>query len=83
MIYRHFKRLFITKNSNRNDLVKNLKLKPNQTFLVNKYLKQSQMFKTNDLEELLEKFIDLDKNYKEGNIDLQIGLETLLCKYCS
>ena len=30
-----------------------------------------------------QSLIDLDYNYKAGLIDLQVGLESILCRYCS
>ena len=30
-----------------------------------------------------EELINLDYNYKTGLIDLNIGLESILCRYCS
>jgi len=84
-LYNHFKKLYIIKIAvkNNKDIIQSLKLKPNQTFLVNKYKTQSGYFKENELKEILQKLRDLDYNYKNGIIDLQIGLEAILCTYCS
>ena len=60
-----------------------LNLKPNQTFLVNKYKMQAKYFKERELRKILQELIDLDYNYKVGVIDLQVGLESILCAYCS
>ena len=84
-LYNHFKKLYFTKlavNTNK-DLIAVLNLKPNQTFLVNKYKTQSRYFSLNELKTILQKLIDLDYGYKIGEIDLQIGLESILCAYCS
>lgn len=84
-LYNHFKKLYFvsfTLNTNK-DLVEVLNLKPNQTFLVNKYKMQAKYFKTQELKNILQKLIDLDYDYKIGNIDLQLGLESILCAYCS
>lgn len=84
-LYNHFKKLYITKisiNLNK-DITSSLKLKPNQTFLTGKYKMQSKYFKEKELRSILQELCDLDYNYKSGKIDLQIGLETILCKYCS
>ena len=84
-LYNHFKKLYFTKlavNTNK-DLITVLNLKPNQTFLVNKYKTQSRYFSLNELKTILQKLIDLDYGYKIGEIDLQIGLESILCAYCS
>ena len=83
-LYNHFKRLYITSAAmyfNR-DLIDSLQLKPNQTFLVNKYKMQTRYFKPKELRGILQDLCDLDYKYKNGLIDLQIGLETVLCKYC-
>lgn len=84
-LYNHFKKLYFTKlalNTNK-DLVTVLNLKANQTFLVNKYKLQSKYFSLKELKTILQKLIDLDYGYKIGEIDLQIGLESILCAYCS
>lgn len=84
-LYNHFKKLYITKmalNTNK-DLDSSLKLKPNQIFLTNKYKLQSNYFKENELRSMLQELCDLDYNFKSGKIDLQVGIETILCRYCS
>ena len=85
MLYNHFKKLYFTKIALKynKDIITSLDLKPNQTFLVNKYKKQASYFKENELYVILQKLRDLDYNYKNGLIDLQIGLEAILCRYCS
>ncbi len=84
-LYNHFKKLYFTKISikNNKDLVQSLNLKPNQIFLTNKYKNQARLFKETELRQMLQDLIDLDYNFKNGKIDLQIGIETILCKYCS
>lgn len=84
-LYNHFKKLYITKlaiNQNR-DIAQTLNLKPNQTFLVGKYKKQSGYFTQKELNQILQELINLDVNYKTGLIDLDIGLDAILCAYCS
>ncbi len=84
-LYNHFKKLYITKmalNSNK-DLASSLNLKPNQMFLTTKYKVQSKYFKEKDLKNILQDLCDLDYNFKNGRIDLQVGMETVLCRYCS
>ena len=51
-------------------------------FLVTKYKKQSEIFKEKELRKILQELIDLDYNYKNGLIDINIGLEAILCRYC-
>ena len=84
-LYSHFKKLYFTKiaMNNNKDMVTSLGLKPNQTFLVNKYKTQAKYFKTRELKEILQALRDLDYNYKNGLIDLQVGMESILCRYCS
>ena len=84
-LYNHFKKIYFVKIAlkNNKDIIDSLNLKPNQTFLVNKYKIQAKYFKYNDLKEILQQLIDLDYNYKNGEIDLQVGLEAILCRYCS
>lgn len=83
-LYQHFKKLYLCSLaiSNNLDIATSIGLKPNQTFLVNKYRRQSSFFNKNDLREILEEFTLLDYNFKMGKIDLEIGLKSLLCKYC-
>ena len=83
-LYNHFKKLYITKlcDKYKSDVGENLNLKPNQTFLVSKYKRQVNYFSEQDLKKILLKFIELDEDYKIGNIDLNIGLESVICGYC-
>lgn len=84
-LYNHFKKLYITKTVQREngDIAECLNLKPNQMFLVTKYKTQSNYFKEKELKSIIEELINLDYNYKTGLIDLNIGLESILCRYCS
>ena len=84
-LYNHFKKLYITKMALREnkELTICLNLKPNQMFLTTKYKVQSKYFKENELRSVLQDLCDLDYNFKSGKIDLQVGLETILCRYCS
>ena len=83
MLYRHFKKLYITKLANGKNLIEYLQLKPNQTFLTNKYITQANYFKLDELKNLVFELINLDEMSKSGDIDLKIGLESVICKYCS
>lgn len=84
-LYNHFKKLYITKLAvkENKDLISSLNLKPNQTFLVNKYKTQANYFSDKELNKILQGLRDLDYNSKNGLIDLQVGLEAILCTYCS
>ncbi len=84
-LYNHFKKLYIVKMAEkyRKDLATAMKLKPNQLFLVTKYKAQARYFEEIELRKILQELTDLDSNYKTGLIDLNIGLEAILCKYCS
>ena len=84
-LYNHFKKIYLTKiatKENKN-IAQSLNLKPNQTFLVKKYQMQAKYFKENELKIILQSLRDLDYKYKTGEIDLQVGLESILCTYCS
>lgn len=84
-LYNHFKKLYIiilAKKHNRN-ITEALNLKPNQSFLTNKYQMQAKYFNESELKNILNELINLDTNYKSGLIDLNIGLELILCRYCS
>lgn len=84
-LYNHFKKLYIIKIAEKynEDVATAMNLKPNQLFLVSKYKTQARYFETHELREVLEALIDLDANYKVGLISLEIGLEAILCRYCS
>ena len=47
----------------------------------------TQMFQNSKFETILESalnsLVNLDSDYKIGKIDINIGLESILCKYCS
>ena len=83
-LYNHFKKLYFVKlcESSNENIINALNLKPNQTFLVSKYKMQASYFKENELRKILEELINLDSNYKIGLIDINVGLESILCRYC-
>lgn len=84
-LYNHFKKLYFVKiaMANNKDIAQSLQLKPNQIFLVNKYKAQAKGFKSSELRKIIQELEDLDYNYKIGLIDLNVGLESILCVYCS
>ena len=80
-LYNHFKKLYFVKLAimyNKN-IETSLKLKPNQIFLVKKYKMQAQSFQTIELKNIIQQLEDLDYKYKIGLIDLNIGLEAIIC----
>ncbi len=83
-LYNHFKKLYFVKCCLRTNesVAESLKLKPNQTFLVNKYRTQAGYFQEVELRRILQELCDLDYNYKIGLIDLNVGIEAILCRYC-
>ena len=83
MLYGHFKKLYIVKLSNGQNTAQYLKLKPNQSFLLNKYAAQAKYFNLEELQQILESLIYIDEASKNGNLDIQVGLESVLCNYCS
>ena len=84
-LYNHFKKLYFVKLAvaNNKDAATSLNLKANQMFLVNKYKLQAKGFKTSELRKIIQELQDLDYKYKIGLIDLNVGLEAILCAYCS
>ena len=84
-LYNHFKKLYIIKLAERykKDVAIALNLKPNQTFLINKYKTQSRYFSEEEIRNIIDEMINLDSSYKIGLIDVNIGLEAILCRYCS
>lgn len=83
-LYNHFKKLYIVKLSliEKRDIAEVLALKPNQIFLIGKYKKQAEYFSIEEFEKILKELIDLDYKSKNGMIDLDIGLKSILCKNC-
>ena len=83
-LYNHFKKIYLTKLAiaQDKDVTSYLDLKPNQAFLTNKYKAQASYFKLKELRKILQEFCDLDYKYKIGLIDLNVGLEAILCAYC-
>lgn len=84
-LYNHFKKLYIIKIAEKynEDVATAMNLKPNQLFLVGKYKGQARYFNVQELREILNALIELDANYKVGLISLEIGMEAILCRYCS
>ena len=83
-LYNHFKKLYFVKIALKynENIAESLKLKPNQTFLVNKYKAQAGYFNLVELRKILDELANLDYNYKIGLIDLNVGIEAILCRYC-
>lgn len=84
-LYNHFKKLYFTKLAleGKKDIAIALNLKPNQIFLASKYKAQAGYFGKSELKNIIEELVALDKNSKNGLIDLNVGLEAILSKYCS
>lgn len=84
-LYNHFKKLYLCSIAVRlnKDIVTALNLKPNQTFLVTKYKRQVSFFKEKDLEKILNEFVEIDYKSKKGLVDINVGLRSVLCRYCS
>ena len=84
-LYNHFKKIYLCTEAVdlKKDVVNSLNLKPNQTFLVTKYKKQASYFKKDELRKIIEEFYNLDHNSKNGKIDIDVGLRSILCSYCS
>lgn len=84
-LYNHFKKLYIVKLAEKynKDLAIAMNLKPNQFFLLNKYRQQARYFTEEEIKNILDEMINLDTNYKVGLIDVNVGLDAILCRYCS
>jgi DNA polymerase-3 subunit delta len=83
-LYNHFKKLYLCRIAieSGKDIIVSLGLKPNQTFLVGKYKKQASSFSKETLKKILEEITALDYNSKNGKIDIDVGLRSILCCYC-
>ena len=84
-LYNHFKKLYLCMEalSLNKDIITALNLKPNQTFLVTKYKRQISYFKQQDLKNILHELVEIDYKSKNGLIDIDIALRSVLCNYCS
>lgn len=80
-LYNHLKKLYFVKIAiaNNKDVATSLNLKQNQMFLVNKYKMQTQKFSEQELRKIIQQLEDLDYQYKIGLIDLNIGLDAIIC----
>ncbi len=83
-LYNHFKKIYFCKLAieEKKDIATSIGLKPNQLFLVGKYRKQASCFSEKEIKNLLNELINLDYKSKNGMIDLEIGLKSILCKNC-
>ena len=52
-------------------------------FVVGKYAKQAERFKTRELREALEACVEADENVKTGKMNDVMSVEILICKYSS
>ena len=52
-------------------------------FVVGKYVKQAERFKTRELRETLEACVEADENVKTGKMNDVMSVEILICKYSS
>ena len=80
-LYNHLKKIYLTMLADiyKVNIVEALNLKPNQMFLTTKYKKQATYFKKEELRKILQELIDLDYKSKQGLIDINVGLESILC----
>jgi len=65
-LYNHFKKLYIVKLAEKykKDVAIALNLKPNQTFLINKYKTQARYFEEREIRGIIDDMINIDTNYK-------------------
>lgn len=80
-LYNHFKKLYFVKLAIKynKDIAQSLNLKLNQMFLVNKYKIQAKGFELSELRKIVQDLEDLDYKYKIGLIDLNVGIESIIC----
>ena len=80
-LYGHLKKVYLTMLADiyKTNVAEALNLKPNQMFLTTKYRKQATYFKKDELKKVLQELIDLDYKTKQGLIDINVGLEAILC----
>lgn len=84
-LYNHFKKLYLCALATEfnSDIITALNLKLNQTFLVNKYKKQVSYFQKEKLRNMLQELVNIDYQSKNGLVDSEIALKSVLCAYCS
>lgn len=82
-LYNHFRKIYlvILAQKYNKDIAETLNLKANQIFLIPKYKKQASFFKEEELQKILYELIDLDYKSKQGLIDINVGLESIIACY--
>lgn len=80
-LYNHLKKIYLTilAQEYNTNIAEALNLKPNQMFLITKYKRQASYFKKEELKNILQELIDLDYKSKQGLLDINVGLEAILC----
>ena len=63
--------------------INNFKILKKMSIMELKYKLQAKGFKTSELKKIIQELEELDYKYKIGLIDLNVGLEAILCAYCS
>lgn len=66
------------KDNLENSIALILKLKQNQTFLINKYIKIAKMFGEKKLKYILNELNEIDEMYKQGDENANYRLKNLI-----
>ena len=81
-MYKFFKNIYIVniclKDNLENSIPLILKLKQNQTFLINKYIKIAKMFGEKKLKYILNELNEIDEMYKQGDENANYRLKNLI-----
>ena len=81
-MYKFFRNIYIVniciKDNLENSIVLILKLKQNQTFLINKYIKIAKMFGEKKLKYILNELNEIDEMYKQGDENANYRLKNLI-----
>ncbi|MBF0989626.1 MAG: hypothetical protein HXK70_02310 [Clostridiales bacterium] len=81
-MYKFFRNIYIVniciKDNLENSIALILKLKQNQTFLINKYIKIAKMFGEKKLKYILNELNEIDEMYKQGDENANYRLKNLI-----
>lgn len=81
-MYKFFRNIYIVniciKDNLENSISLILKLKQNQTFLINKYIKIAKMFGEKKLKYILNELNEIDEMYKQGDENANYRLKNLI-----
>lgn len=82
LVYRHFNILYLIKTATVDgrgnaEIAKKAGM---PDFVVKKYKNQTQRYSEEELLDIIRECTEVEESFKNGNIDINIGLETIMCR---